>query len=605
MATALGLPSPRSETDLTAEVCDDPRMAVRRYAWIAAVSLATALGLLSLVAARHDPAGSFAGTSTLGAIAELGAGWSLVAVGLLFWNRHRGNRFGPLLAAAGFAWFLPELNNPGLGNALGFSIGLVGFVACAPLVGHAALAYPTGRLRSPLEAVAVAVSYAAALLLLGLLPATVFDPRASGCTQCPSNLAFVRGDAALFGSFNRYGLRVGIGWLLALAALLSWRLVRSSHAAASVVFPALVPAAAYLALLAWDFQHSLARGILSNDSFDQRLWRYEAAALVTFALGVARGVFRERQARQSVAHLVVELGRSPRPGAVLAALRQALGDPSLELAYRRPENGGYIDASGTPVTVDPGPDRALTPVLRGDASVASLVHDVRLLDQPGLVQEVLSAARIAVENERLQAEVRAQVEDLRASRTRIVETGDAERRRLERDLHDGAQQSLLALTYDLRLARANAEAEGDLETATLLASAGDETQVAFVELRELAHGIYPAILGEGGLGPALATLVDEAPLPVELGEVPSDRYSAPVETAAYRAVAEAVDDAAGRGASFARVDIRREPSSLLVTVEDDGLERDSQLLHLADRIGALGGSLEVAPTTVRAEIPCA
>jgi signal transduction histidine kinase len=580
-------------------------MAVRRQAWLAVVSLALALGILSLVAARHDPAGAFAGTSTLGAIAELGAGSSLVAVGLLFWSRHRRNRFGPLLAGAGLAWFLPELNNPGLGNSLGFTIGLVGFVACAPLVGHAALAYPTGRLRSPLEAGVVAVSYAAALLLLGLLPATVLDPKASGCIECPSNLALVRGDPAFFDSLNRYGLRIGIGWLLALIALLSWRLVRSSRATASVVLPALVPATAYLALVAWDFQHSLARGILSNDSFDQGLWRYEAAALIAFALGVSWGLFRERQARQSVAHLVVELGRSPRPGAVRAALRQALGDPGLELAYLRAENGGYIDASGSPVTVDPGSDRALTPVYRGDTAFASLVHDVRLLDQPGLVQEVLSAARIAVENEQLQAEVRAQVEDLRASRTRIVETGDAERRRLERDLHDGAQQSMLALTYDLRRARASSEAEGDVETATILAAAGDEAQAALVELRDLAHGIYPVILAEGGLGPALETLVDGAPLPVELGEVPPDRYSAPVESAAYRAVAESVEDAAGRGASFAAVDIYREDSHLFVTVEDDGRERDSQSLHLADRIGALGGSLEVAPTTVRAEIPCA
>jgi signal transduction histidine kinase len=580
-------------------------MTVRRYVWIAIASLAAALGIVSLVAARRHSAGSFAGTSTLGAVAELAAGWSLVAAGLLFWSRHRGNRFGPLLAAAGLAWFLPELNNPGLGSALGFTIGLVGFVACAPLVGHAALAYPTGVLRSPLEAGAVAVSYAGALLLLGLLPATMFDPKPSGCLECPSNLVLVRGDAGLFDSWNRYGLRIGIGWLFVLIVLLVWRVVSASRAAASVVFPTLVPATAYLALVGWDFQHALSRGILSNDSFDQRQWRYEAAALVALALGVAWGLLRERQARQSVAHLVVELGQSPRPGAVRAALRQALGDPSLELAYRRPETGGYIDGSGNPMTLDAGSGRALTPVLRGDTPVASLVHDVRLLDQPGLVKEVLSAARIAVESEQLQAEVSAQLEDLRASRTRIVETGDAERRRLERDLHDGAQQSLLALSYDLRLARASAEANGDLQTAGLLSSAADEAQTTLAELRELAHGIYPAILGEAGLGPALATLADGSPLPVELSGVPSDRYSAAVETAAYVSVAEAVEDAAERGATVAAVDVVREGRRLFVTVEDDGAERDAQLLHLADRIGALGGSLDVGATTLRAEIPCA
>jgi len=255
--------------------------------------------------------------------------------------------------------------------------------------------------------------------------------------------------------------------------------------------------------------------------------------------------------------------------------------------------------------VDPGSGRALTPVLRGEAPVASLVHDVRLVNQPGLLQEVLSAARIAVENEQLQAEGRAQVEDLRASRMRIVETGDAERRRLERDLHDGAQQSVLALIYDLRLARAHSEAEGDVETATALASAGDEAQAALVELRELAHGIYPAILGEGGLEAALTTLVVGAPLPVELAEVPPDRYSSAVETAAYVTVAEAVEDATRRGASFAAVEIRREDSRLSVKVEDDGVQRDSQSLQVADRIGALGGSLEVGSTMVRAGIPCA
>jgi signal transduction histidine kinase len=580
-------------------------MARGRYGWIAVASLAAALGILSLAAARHDPPGSFAGTSTLGAIAELGAGWSLVAAGLLFWSRHRHNRFGPLLAAAGFAWFLPELSNPGLGTAIGFTVGLLGFVACAPFVGHAALAYPTGRLRSPLEVGVVAASYAGALLLLGLLPATVFDVKATGCVQCQSNLVLVRGDVQLFDSFNRFGLRVGIGWLAALGVLLVWRLVRSSGFGAVVLLPALVPPTAYLALVAWDFQHSLARGVLSNDSFDQRLWRYEAAALTAFALAVGWALLRERQARASVARLIVELGQMPRPGAVRAALAQTLGDPSLELVYRRPESGGYIDASGNPVTVDSDPGRALTPLLRGDRPVAALVHDVRLLDQPGLLQEVLSAARIAVENEQLQAEVGAQLKDLRASRTRIVKTGDAERRRLERNLHDGAQQSVLALSYDLRRVRAAAEANGDPDLTTLLASAADEAQTALAQLRELAHGIYPAILAEAGLAPALVTLVDGAPLPVELSGISADRYSAPVETAAYVTVAEAVVDAAKRDATFATVDLRHEGGHLFVTVEDDGMERNSRLVHLADRIGALGGSLEVGGTMLRAEIPCA
>jgi signal transduction histidine kinase len=579
-------------------------MKLARYGWIAPASLAAGLGILALVVAREHPVGSFAGTSTLGGIAELAAGWSLVAAGLLFRARHRTNRFGILLVAAGLAWFLPELSNPRVGVAFGFTVGLVGFVACAPLVAHAALAYPTGKLRSPLEVAVVAFSYCGAILLLGLLPTAVFDPKATGCFECPPNLVLVEGDGGLFDTFNRYGLRVGIGWLAALGVLLLWRLIRSSHAAA-VVFPVLVPATAYLALVAWDFQHSLAGGILGNDSFDERLWRYEAAALAAFALGIGLTLLRERQARASVARYVVELGQMPRPGAVRDALAEALGDPALELAYRRPETGAYVDAAGRSTEVDRGSGRAVTPLVRGETPIAVLVHDERLLDQFGLVEEVLTAARLAVENEQLQAEVRARLEELRASRARIVETGDAERRRLERDLHDGAQQSLLALSYDLRVVRAGTRADGDQEVAALLASASDEAQSALDQLRELAHGIYPAILTEAGLGAALASLADTAPLVVELGEVPQERYAAPVETAAYVTVAEAIEDAEERGATFVGVTVRRDDGRLRVTVEDDGPAHSSELVHLSDRIGALGGSVEVGQTMVRAEIPCA
>jgi signal transduction histidine kinase len=195
--------------------------------------------------------------------------------------------------------------------------------------------------------------------------------------------------------------------------------------------------------------------------------------------------------------------------------------------------------------------------------------------------------------------------DLRLSRTRIVETGDAERRRLERDLHDGAQQRLLALSFDLLLAGAGAEAEGDVETASLLADATGDAQAALGELRELAQGIHPTILTEAGLGPALETLADEAPLAVEISETVGERYPASVETAAYLVAAEGIDDAARRGASYAAVSGLREDELLVVNVEDDGSARSSTMIHLVDRIGAVGGRLEVEPTALRAEIPCA
>jgi signal transduction histidine kinase len=261
-----------------------------------------------------------------------------------------------------------------------------------------------------------------------------------------------------------------------------------------------------------------------------------------------------------------------------------------------------VDATGRPVA-EPvaAPGRAVTALVRDGRRIAVVSHTAAL---PELERELGAAVRLALENERLQAEALAQLDQLRASRVRIVETGDAEGRRLERDLHDGAQQRLLALSYDLRLARAQAQADGDAPTGTLLTEATDQARAALGELRELAHGIYPAILAEAGLGPALASLADAAPLPVEILAEAEGRYPAAVETAAYLLVAEALEDATSRDASHATVSVVRTGERLVVTVEDDGSDRTAELVQLADRVGALDGRLAVEPTRLRAELPC-
>jgi signal transduction histidine kinase len=260
-----------------------------------------------------------------------------------------------------------------------------------------------------------------------------------------------------------------------------------------------------------------------------------------------------------------------------------------------------VDANGRPVA-EPvaGPGRAVTALVRDGRRIAVVSHTAAL---PDLERELGAAVRLALENERLQAEALAQLDQLRASRVRIVETGDTERRRLERDLHDGAQQRLLALSYDLRLARAQALADGDGHTESLLTQATDQAQMALGELRELAYGIYPAILVEAGLAPALATLADAALLPVEIRDADQGRYPAGVETAAYLLVVEALDDA-GRGASHAAVSAVQDDGRLVVTVEDDGTDRTAAMVQLADRIGALDGRLDIEPRRLRAELPC-
>jgi signal transduction histidine kinase len=240
----------------------------------------------------------------------------------------------------------------------------------------------------------------------------------------------------------------------------------------------------------------------------------------------------------------------------------------------------------------------MTPIVRNGVPVAAVLHAPTVVDDT-FEHALGAAARLAVENERLHAEVRAQLEALRQSRMRITQRGDAERRRLERDLHDGAQQRLLALFYDLKLAYAIAEGE----VAEQLDAAAVEAQLALEELRQLAHGIYPAILTEAGLQPALASLADDAPFVVEL-DVADKRYDASVEAAVYVAVRESVDDAAARSATSLHVFIEERGEALRLGIEDDGKPRTTDLLHVQDRIGALGGTVEVGQRTLAAVVPC-
>jgi signal transduction histidine kinase len=279
------------------------------------------------------------------------------------------------------------------------------------------------------------------------------------------------------------------------------------------------------------------------------------------------------------------------------ALADALGDPTLELAYRRPHEEQYVDASGLPVRVEELPSRAVTPLLRGDTTVAVLVHDARLLDDPGRVEEVVAAARLAVENEQLRAEVLAQVEDLRASRARIVETGDTERRRLERDLHDGAQQRLVALSFGLGLLRSQLGADTRIEAAE------EKLRQALAELRELAHGIYPAVLSDEGLGAALEALAEQSKTRIRLDGVVEGRFPAAVENAGYFAVVEAV-----RGAAAASISMESSDSRLFIRIrterEAQDPESSGRLVAITDRVGALEGRVTADGPELCAEIPC-
>ena len=583
----------------------------RSALWAAAFGF----GLVSLLVARSHPGGSFGGTSWLAAVAELAAGWALIAVGLRLAHRRPRNRSGYLLAAAGVSWFFVEWNNPAIGSSAAFTFGLVAWALAPPVVAHAILAYPFGRPLPPLGRAAVLAAYAGAGLVLGLLPALVFDPRQQACSQCPANLLSVISNQDAARVLTQWGVRLGLVWPVALAAVAAWRFTRSSTAVRWMSAPVALGGVAYLLLVWADFAHSLPRGQLGNDPLERDLWLGEAIALGAIAAGVTWPWLRARRTRFALARLVVDLGHSPPPGGLGEALASTLGDPALEVAYPLADPGRYADAHGAAVNPAARDGRTVTPLARGGTTVALLIHRPGLLDNPELVREVAAAARIALENERLQAVVSAQLEDLRASRARVVAAGDAERRLLERDLHDGAQQRLISLSLALRLARTRLGPDEDHDLITGMDQAGAEIGAAIEELRELAHGIYPAVLTDEGLAAAVEALCERAAIPVRVVAVPEGRFPPPAEAAAYFLIAEACGKiAATTGATSASVEVRQEGCQLLVEVTgkgagEPGPELETRITGLSDRVGALDGRLRIEQLpgqgiAICGEIPC-
>jgi len=551
----------------------------------------------------------------VGAIAELSAGWALIAVGAVDVVRQPTSRRGWLLSAAGIGWFFTDWNNPGLGSAAAFTFGLIVSALAAPLVSHAALAYPTGRLVWRSDRGVLLVAYAGAGLVLGLLPAMFFDPGRQSCALCPANLVQVRSEPGLVNGFMRAGLLLGLGWVVALLAVGARRLGKAAQPLRRLLWPVLAPAACYLLMVGADFAHSLPMGTLTYDSFGYRLWLGEAAFVVLMALGVSWTWIRDRRIRSAVVRLVIDAVQSPPPGGLRDVLAGILGDPRLELAYAVGQPPRHVRADGQPVDIRTAEDEAVTALVRGGRGVAILRHRAGLLDDTGLVQQVATAARLGMENERFHAEVLAQLDDLRSAQARIVATGDAERRRLERDLHDGAQQRLVGLSLALRLIRPQARLPAARRLNSLIDKADRELRLAIDELRDLAQGIYPAALADEGLAAAVETLADTSSIPVIVASLPPERLPAPAEAAAYFLIAEASELVRSlAGAEEATVQAKHDTNRLVIQIAADAVPHSgppllAALTDVADRIGALGGRLQVdhsqdGAVTIQAEIPC-
>jgi signal transduction histidine kinase len=551
---------------------------------------------------------SYAAVSGGATAADLMAGVGLLVAGTAAALARPGDSIAVLTIAAGAIWLAGDWVGWEGGWPLARSIGMLAAPLLLPVLLHLALALPWGRVPPGSARLAIVIVYGLAAAY-ALARALAYDPFLDPeCwSNCTDNVLAVAADQPFVDALEAVwrGALIGLG--LALAALALWRLTGSTPLGRASLWGVLIPlavaggaASAYsVALLTEPIENP-------NDSTFMTIFVIGAAALTCLALGIAWNLIGTWRKRHAVGRLAVELGAAPAPGSLRSALARSLGDDDLEVAYWIASEGRYVDAAGAPVDPRPAaPGRAATAITRGGEPLAMVLHDRALYGGEALEREIGSAARLAVDNERLRAQVLAQLVDLRAARARIVETGDRERTRLERDLHDGAQQQLLALSYDARLARTTAEGEEDHESAELLADAVDEVQSALADLRELADGIYPAILIDAGLAAALETFAESSPVALEQEDTPDRRYPAPVEIAAYLVVTEAAAEAARRGAPWLRVRFEQADGTLAVELEGaGGAGGPAPPLHLVDRVGALGGRVLQGAAGPRVEIPC-
>jgi signal transduction histidine kinase len=494
-----------------------------------------------------------------------------LGAGAVAWRLRSRNRLGPLLVTFGALWALHQLGQPQ-------------WVPVWPAVlAHLVVAFPTGRLTSAAARVVVGLAYLCAAAMA--LRVTV-SGEASQAIQGAGILALV-----LFGA--------AVIWLQVV------RLRRSSATARRFLAPVLVAAVVATALLI------VQKPVTAVGTPPPYLTSLAQLALAGIPLAYLAGLLRRRIDRGGVAELVVRLSDGHRRTGLQEALAKALHDPLLKVGYWVPESSRYVDVDGRPLP--DRPDRVTTRVDSG-GPLAVLVHDPALLEDPELIEAGCAAASLALANERLTAELRARLHQLAESRTEVVRAAEAERRRIERDLHDGVQQRLLSIPITLSLAES---ALGSERAGPLIGEARTTALAVLQEVRALSQGIHPPVLTERGLAGAVGELAAVVPVPLEVRMDHSGEGLPPeVETTAYYVVAEALANLAKHAsAGWAKVWIAGEGEWLLVEVADDGRggadpERGSGLRGLAARVETIGGTLVVesppgAGTRIRAALPCA
>jgi len=527
-------------------------------------------------------------------------GSSFVLAGLIAWSLRPRNRVGLLMIGVGVGLLTGDaLLKNRVGQVSPAAEVLLDFVSplWAVVLIHLLLAFPGGRLVSRLDRVVVRSFYAvvplAALLaviagypVLGKISQPVFD------IEVPAA-----------GSIYLACLVIG-------SALVIRRWFLGGHArrrSMSPVFWPMVPITVFFVLAT----AAVLRGSVTA------LATVFPLLLVALPVGCLIGLLRSGLDMSSVGDLVVKLSGGLAPEQLQPALAQALHDPSLEVAYWLPAQEWFADLEGRRIELPTADSEQAVSLLGDPASpVAALIYDSSLVDEGQLVDTAAAAVHLALQNARLQVQLRAQLEEVRQSRARLVEAADGERQRVERDLHDGAQQQLVTLLLSLQVTKAEAMRRSDFETATLIDANIASLREALGELRELARGIHPTILTQAGLVPAIRSLTERCPIPVDVtGELGDTRLAPPLETALYFVVSEAITNAVkySKGRRMC-ISLGRRSGFAVVEVSDDGvggadLSVGSGLRGLTDRVAAVGGRLIIKSdltggTTIHAEVPC-
>jgi signal transduction histidine kinase len=502
--------------------------------------------------------------------------------------------FGWFLIAAGVAWFLPEWNSPAAAGSIVFTFGLIGYAAAPALLAHALMLDARIGDRRAWRALVV-LGYAGSVFL-GVLGAVVFDPAGQGCNSCPANLIELAASGPVYRFVGRAGIYIGLVWSACAVAWLTASAYRSRSGARR---PGAVTAAGCLALapVLAEFAASVGRGYLGMGSLDRALWTAQACGLLLLCCACAWTWLRGPLVRARLARAVVAIAQAPRSGALQETLARVLGDPTLRLAFPL-HDGRVVDHSGRLVEDFP----TATSLIRDSEPIAFVAHRPGLIDRPAVAEEMAATVRLALDNERLRAELLAQLSDLRESRDRIVATSDRERRTLERNLHDGAQQRLVALRIELQLARLmTQESHAGQSAPDVLGQAEELLGAALDDLRRIGAGVFPAALAEDGFAAAVEALAEETGGVLLAERLPDRRMPAAVETAAYHLVAATV--AAGE-----TVSLRADAAGGILTLELASDKPPQRVHELEDRIYALDGTLEIHSNdgafAVRAVIPC-